>query len=94
MRLALAPVVWMVHFLVVYVLATVACGVLAPATAAATAAVLAIYLGTALFDWRTLRASPGGAEAFLSRTNLLVCALAALGTLWVAYPAFALPPCA
>lgn len=94
MRLAFAPVVWMVHFLVVYVLATLACEVLAPTTAAATAAALAMYLGAALLDWRRLRAAPGDTDVFLSRTNVLVCALAALGTVWVAYPAFVLPRCA
>ena len=94
MRLTLAPEIWMLHFLVVYVLATMACEVLAPATAIATAAALAVYAGTALLDGRRMRAAPGDTELFVSRTNLLVCALAALGTLWVAYPAFVLPPCA
>jgi hypothetical protein len=94
MRLTLAPVIWMLHFLAVYVLATIACEVLAPASAIATAAALAAYAGIALIDRRRLRAAPGDTEVFVSRTNLLVVALSALGTLWVAYPAFALPPCA
>lgn len=94
MRLALAPAVWLAHFTLVYAAASVACERLVPAVAAATAAALALYLGAALVDWRRARAAPGGAELFVSRMNVALCALSALATVWVAYPAFVLPPCA
>ena len=94
MRLALAPAVWLVHFTLVYGVASVACERLAPAVAAATAAALVLYAGTAMVDYRRRRRTTDGAAALVSRTNLLLCALSALATLWVAYPAFVLPPCA
>jgi hypothetical protein len=94
MRLALAPGVWLIHFTVVYVLASVACERLVLGTAAATGMALAIYLGAGIADYRRSRDAESGQTAFISRTSVLLCAFSALATLWVAYPAFVLPPCA
>lgn len=94
MKLALAPAVWLAHFTFVYVVASVACERLAMATATATLAALAVYAGAALTDWRRLRRPADPPNRFVSRTHLALCALSALATLWVAYPAFVLPACA
>jgi hypothetical protein len=93
-KLTLAPAVWLAHFTFVYVVASVACERLAMATTAATLAALAVYAGAALTDWRRLQAGADGTGQFVARTDLALCALSALATLWVAYPAFVLPPCA
>ena len=94
MRLALAPAVWLAHFALVYVAASVACERLVPLTAAATLAAIALYGAAAAVDWRRLRGAMDGTASFVSRSNVALCALSALATLWVAYPAFVLPPCA
>lgn len=93
MRLALAPAVWLVHFTAVYALATLACERLAPGVVAATALALAVFFVAGLVDYRRWRAR-GGEGDFVARINVLLCALSALATLWVAFPAFVLPPCA
>lgn len=94
MKLTLAPAVWLAHFTFVYVVASVACERLAMATAAATLAALAVYAGAALTDRRRLHDPANGPSRFVARTHLALCALSALATLWVAYPAFVLPACA
>lgn len=95
MRLALAPAVWLAHFAAVYVLASVACERVPAGVAAASVLALGFFLAFGLFEYRRLRAQPGdGEKVFAARVNVLLCALAALATLWVAYPAFVLPPCA
>jgi hypothetical protein len=94
-RLALAPAVWLAHFTAVYALASVACERVPAGVAAASALALGFYLAFGLLDYRRLRARRGdGEQAFVARVNVLLCALAALATLWVAYPAFVLPACA
>lgn len=94
MRLTLAPAVWLVHFTFVYVVASVACERLVPAAAVATAAALLVFFATALLDYRRWRRLGSGPQAFVSAASVLVCALAAVATLGVAYPAFILPACA
>lgn len=93
MRLAIAPTVWLAHFLAVYVLATIACEAAALAAAIATAVALAALLATGIVDYGRWRASPEDTAGFVSSTSLLLCALSALAALWVAYPAFTLPAC-
>ena len=94
MRLAFAPTVWLVHFTVVYVLASVACERLVAGVAAATVVALLLFAAVGLIDYRRWRALGSGQEAFVSFVSVLLCALSALAALWVAYPAFILPPCA
>jgi hypothetical protein len=91
MRLSFAPAVWMAHFLAVYVLATLVCERAAAGAAVVTLAALAAFLLQGLSDYRIMKRE--GAEAFVARTSLLLCALSALAVLWVAYPAFVLPAC-
>ena len=103
--LVAAPALWLAHFGAVYGLASLAC---AAAARAGFAAAPAIFWGTALLtaaavalagagavrSVRTLRR--GGADeqaAFVSRTALLLYALAALAMVWVALPALLLPGC-
>jgi hypothetical protein len=93
MRLAIAPAVWLAHFVAVYGLATLACEQAAVGAAAATAVALAAFLATGIVDYGRWRASPEGTAGFVSSTSLLLCALSALAALWVAYPAFTLPSC-
>ena len=93
MRLALAPAVWLAHFLAVYLIATLACEHAAPGAALATALALAAFLTAGIVDYRRWRARRGDTAGFISATSLLLCALAALATLWVAYPALVLPAC-
>jgi hypothetical protein len=92
-RLALPPAVWLTHFGAVYLFASVACERLVLWATHVTAAALALFATTGLLEYRRWRSLGGGPAAFVSLTNLLVCALAALAALWVAYPAFVLPPC-
>ena len=94
MKLTVAPAVWLVHFTAVYVVASIACARLPAATLAATAVALVLYAGAALLEARRRHDAGNGTAAFVSRTQVLLCVLAAVGTLWVAYPAFVLPPCA
>ncbi|HUG76774.1 MAG TPA: hypothetical protein VML57_04745 [Burkholderiales bacterium] len=98
MSLALPPAVWMAHFLAVYVLVSLACpagleGLVRPGVAIATLAALAFFAAFGFAAWRGAGA-PGETRAFIAYTNALVCALSAVGTLWVAAPAFMLAPCA
>lgn len=92
-RLAIAPAVWLAHFVSVYVLATLACERAGAGAAVTTAVALIAFLGTAVVDYRRWRAAPAGTAGFLSLTSLLLCALSAVAALWVAYPAFTLPAC-
>jgi hypothetical protein len=95
MILAAAPLVWTLHFLAVYVLVSVACRLhsqwlVLPGVALLTVAAVAAY------GWLALPPRGAGAEArqFITATHRLLCLLAAIGTAWVAYPAFMLPACA
>lgn len=98
MSLAIVPAVWIAHFLAVYALVSVACAtaaeaIVVPGIAAATLAALACFAWFGLRNFRAWRAAQEG-PAFVAQTNLLLAALSAVATLWVAYPAFLLPPCA
>ena len=98
MTLLFPPLAWLAHFVFLYVLVSLACpagapGLVVPVSALATAAALGFY---AWFGWTNHAARRRGEEAlaFIGGTNVLVCGLAAVATLWVAYPAFVLPTCA
>lgn len=98
MSLALAPAAFMAHFLAVYALVSLACpagleSAVRPGIAIATAAALAFYTGFARASWHR-RQAPGGTPAFLGSVNMLLCGLSAVGTAWVAVPAFLVAPCA
>ena len=106
MRLAIAPAVWLAHFTAVYVLVSLVCSAEAAdrelfgiaivplGVALATAAACALFAAVGFADYRTWRALKSGPRAFVSLVSVLLCGLSALAALWVAYPAFALPPCA
>jgi len=94
MRIVFAPTVWFVHFCAVYILATVLCEQLVPTTAAATLAAFGAYAVAGVRDWRVWRGAPESQQGFLSFTHVVLCILSTVGTLWVAYPVFALPACA
>lgn len=98
MSLALAPAVFTLHFLALYVLVSLACpaglaALVRPGVIAATLAALAFY---ALFARASRRRYPAADEtpAFVARVNVLVSALSAVASLWLALPAFLVAPCA
>jgi hypothetical protein len=105
MSLALAPAVWMTHFLAVYALVSLACpaelaGLVRPGVALATLGALGFF---AWFGFSGYRRARGAAELdgsgtsaapFIAHANALLCLLSFVGTAWVALPAFLLEPCA
>lgn len=98
MSLALAPAVFLAHFLAVYVLVSLACpagleSAVRPGIVVVTAAALTFYAGFARAS-RRRRQGPGGTLVFLGSVNMLLCALSAVGTAWVALPALWVAPCA
>lgn len=62
------------------------------------AAALLAYIGIANFGkWRRSRDRSVPADSmsgFFALSSMLVCGLSAIALLWVAFPAFVLPPCA
>jgi hypothetical protein len=100
--LVLAPLVWMLHFVAVYVLVSLVCSsgaalahLVPGGVALATAGALGYFAYAGLASYRARRLSAAGdGRFFIASTGLLLCGLSALGTLWVAFPAFVLPPCA
>ena len=106
MRLLIAPSVWLAHFTFVYVALSLVCSAdaagrelfglpLVPlVVGAATIAACGLFLVQGLIDYRRWRALDQGTRAFTSIVSVLLCGLSALGVLWVAFPAFVLPPCA
>lgn len=107
--LLVAPCVWLVHFVAVYAATSLACGGIDPQADSSPAwaigaVVLATTVGVALSvcagvaNYRRWRREPldseRSASAFVCKVNTLLHALAILGMLWVALPAFMLAPCA
>lgn len=105
--LCIAPVVWSIHFLCCYLLASLACGLISAETAVrGIAVVTAIALGLLGYvAWtcnrhRTQRrqvalpskTDPASAD-LTTRVTIGLCALSALTLLWVAYPSLVLPAC-
>lgn len=104
-----APIIWMVHFLVCYVIVALVCALqltearilgLDPAELGVSiATVLALLLmgGIAVVNLRKWR-HPSGPDPemsrFLAANTLLLCSLSALALIWVAFPTVILPTCA
>lgn len=104
-----APVIWIVHFVVCYVVVALVCALqvseariigLNPAefgVAAATLIAGALIVGLALTNLRRWR-NPPGPEPEMSRffavNTLLLCAISLLALIWVALPTAMLPTCA
>ena len=106
MRLLIAPGVWLAHFTFAYVLVSLVCSAggaqreilgiaLVPLTVGmATIAACAVFVLQGWVDYRRWRAHEAGTQGFISIVSVLLCGLSAIGVLWVAFPAFVLPPCA
>ena len=106
MRLLIAPSVWLAHFTSAYVLVSLVCSAgaagrelfgfaLVPlAVGVSTIAACTLFLVQGYIDYRRWRALEEGARGFTSIVSVLLCGLSAVGVLWVAFPAFVLPPCA
>jgi hypothetical protein len=107
--LLIAPWVWLAHFVVVYAATSLACGSIDPHAASprawaigavvlATAVGVAFSLYAGVANYRQWRGEPRNSErsasAFVRKVNMLLYALAILGMLLVALPAFMLAPCA
>jgi hypothetical protein len=101
-----APIVWAVHFLLVYILVSLACGFgwndgrligLDPAEfgiAVATLAALALIAYIAVLNLRKYRrALAAPTSRFIALTALLLGVLSAVAVVWVALPTFMLPTC-
>jgi hypothetical protein len=103
-----APGIWLAHFTAVYVFASFACNLAGRMNTAPfllsslgvmtlTAAALVISgFGVAgnLRKWRAADAKDeNDSAAFFARANALLHGLAIIAMLWVALPAFVLPPC-
>jgi hypothetical protein len=105
----LAPLVWMLHLLAVYVLAAYACAlspasgertsasIIVPGTVAATVAALAVLAGLGVYCyrwWPPPDSSPRASLApFLSAVAVLLGVISALAIMWVAAPALLTPAC-
>lgn len=104
--LAGAPLLWLAHFVAVYVAASLVCVAprllpLAPTVALAglvvllTVVALALAAAGLLRNRKRLREAQAGEPAFfLAQANLLLYGLAAVTMLWVALPGLLLPACA
>lgn len=104
MSLALAPAIWMTHFLFVYALVSLACpadaaALVRPGVALASVAALGFFAWFGIRGYRGARGaaaldgSGASAAPFIAHANALLCLLCAVGTAWVALPAFLLAPC-
>jgi hypothetical protein len=97
MSLAFAPAVWMAYFLAVYALVSLACpaseALVRPGVTLATIAAIGFFAWFGIAGYRRSQIG-NGTPAFIGITNALLCGLSAIGTLWVALPAFMLGPCA
>lgn len=104
-----APVIWMAHFLVCYVVVSLVCALQLTDSrlfgmntaqlgiAIATGIALLLMGGIAAVQLRRWR-HPTGPDPdltrFFSANTLLLCGLSALALLWVAFPSLVLPTCA
>ena len=104
-----APIIWMAHFVICYVIVALVCALqlndarilgLDPAqlgVAIATALALLLMGGIAAVNLRTWR-HPSGPDPEISRffaaNTLLLCSLSAVALIWVAFPTALLPTCA
>lgn len=95
----LAPVVWAVHFTVIYVVNALACargiaaGWVPLAIALATAPALLALLLLAQAAWRRARAGEEEAAPFLGHVGVLLCTLTLVALAWNVLPVLFVPAC-
>lgn len=109
LTLVSAPLIWIVHFVVCYVIVSLVCAMqLTEAraiglnaaelgVAAATVIAGALIVGIAVANGRRWRDPPGpdpDISRFFAAATLLLCAISLLAMLWVAFPTSILPTCA
>lgn len=95
--------IWSAHFVVCYVLVSLACafgfggGVTLSGIAALTLVALALLAYTGLANyrkWRRGQRANSDMSAFFALHAMLLSAISAIALAWVAFPAWILPPCA
>lgn len=104
-----APLIWIVHFVVCYVIVSLACAAQADRSrfigldavelgvGASTLLAGALIIGIAVASQRRWRHPPGpdpDISRFFAVSTLLLCAISLLSMLWVAFPTLMLPTCA
>lgn len=99
-----APLIWAAHFLLCYVLVSLACALGLPGVRTGIAIVTAVALAligfaawTNLRKWVQARHTPtpdAPLAAFFALNALLLCGMSALALVWVAAPSAMLPLCA
>lgn len=104
-----APLVWIVHFVVCYVIVSLVCasqlaaariiGLNAAELGVAVSTLVAgvLIVGIAVASLRRWREPPGpdpDINRFFAVATLLLCAISLLSMLWVAFPTSILPTCA
>ena len=104
LSLVSAPLIWAAHFVVCYLLVSMACaldfGGMRSGIAVVTVAALALIALAGWSNWRKWAAARRGErpdaplDAFFSLNALMLCAMSALALVWVAFPATMLPLCA
>ncbi|MFC0253652.1 hypothetical protein [Massilia consociata] len=109
LTLVSAPLVWIVHFVVCYVIVALVCASQLDETrfiglnavelgvAASTLLAGALIIGIAVVSQRRWRHPPGpdpDISRFFAISTLLLCAISLLSMLWVAFPTSMLPTCA
>jgi hypothetical protein len=95
----LAPVVWSVHFVFIYVLNALACargiaaGWVPAGIAVGTLLAFAAVAVPTFWSWQRARLGDEAAEPFLARLGLLLGGLTLLSILYNAVPALLVPAC-
>lgn len=109
LTLVSAPLIWIAHFVICYVMVSLVCALqltdiwIAGMDLAQFSIAVVTALSLLLIAWIALihmrrRRNPLGPdpdmERFLAVNTLLLCAISALALIWVAFPAAVLPTCA
>ncbi len=96
----LAPAIWILFFLVVYVFEIMGCrfeldrGLIAGVGLTVSALTILAIIVVAVFAWRRWRRNPrDGTESFLGQIGFLLCLSSLVATIWVALPIFLVPAC-
>ena len=101
---SVAPCIWLLHFVGVYALTSLGCEFAGDAAGTLNRGIVSaltlIGTGVSVYAMYVHRRDWGGRpwdthvpDIFLAKTNVLLHALAIVGMIWVAAPAFVISPC-